>query len=102
MPAARPNEGPPAGAGAPGAPTLRHHTTRSVPAYDPPHADISRPWQRLVAGLLLAAVLAGAVHPVCLPEARGRNERAAGVRHERRGAVWYHCEPWIRRAFDRS
>lgn len=84
------------------APVLHHHTTQAVPTYDPPHADVSRPWQLLVVALLTVAVLAVAVRPVCLPEVSGRNERAAGVRHERRGASWYHCEPWIRLVFDRS
>jgi hypothetical protein len=55
----------------------------------------------LVAALLAVAVTAVAAHPVCLPEVAGANERAVGVRHEQHGKVWYHCEPWIRRALHR-
>jgi len=35
---------------------------------------------------------------VCSQEVPGTNESGLGVRHEQRGKVWYHCEPWIRRA----
>jgi hypothetical protein len=80
------------------APAIRHHTTQSHPAYEAPHSGVTRPWQLLVAALLTVAVTAVAAHPVCLPEVAGANERAVGVRHEKRGKVWYHCEPWIRRA----
>jgi hypothetical protein len=83
---------------APTASTVRHHTTQSHPAYEAPHSGVTRPWQLLVAALLTVAVTAVAAHPVCLPEVAGANERAVGVRHEKRGKVWYHCEPWIRRA----
>jgi hypothetical protein len=38
---------------------------------------------------------------VCAQEAPGANEWMRGVRHEQRGKVWYHCEPWIRRAVRR-
>jgi hypothetical protein len=75
--------------------------TQPLPAYEPPHADVTRPWQFLVAALLAVAVTAFAARPVCLPEATGANERAVGVRHERRATVWYHCEPWIRRVLVR-
>jgi hypothetical protein len=98
--AAQPNAGP-GGVAAPGAnpPAVRHNSTQLYRAYEPPpHADVTRPWRLLVAALLGVAVMAIAAHRVCLPEVAGANERAAGVRHERRGAVWYHCEPWIRRA----
>ena len=78
--------------------TVQHHTTQAHAAYEPPHSDVSRPWALLIAGLLVTAVAGLAVHPVCLPEVPAANERAAGVRHEQHGTMWYHCEPWIRRA----
>jgi hypothetical protein len=34
---------------------------------------------------------------VCAQEVPNMNEWMRGVRHEQRGKVWYHCEPWIRR-----
>ena len=34
---------------------------------------------------------------VCAQEVPGANEWMLGVRHEKIGKVWYHCEPWIRR-----
>ena len=76
---------------------VRVHTTQVHPAHDRPHSDISRPWQLLIAGLLLVGLAAVSVRPVCLPDMPGANERALGVRHERRGTTWYHCEPWISR-----
>jgi len=98
--AAEPNARP-AVVGSSGAPAVRHHTTQTHRAYDAPHTDVSRPWQFLVVALLAVAVTAFAARPVCLPEVAGANERAVGVRHERRGSAWYHCEPWIRRALHR-
>ncbi len=76
---------------------VRSHTTQVHPAYESPHSNVSRPWQLLIAGLLLVAILSISVRSVCLSEVPGANERGLGVRHERRGATWYHCEPWIRR-----
>ena len=76
---------------------VRAHTTQAHPAYEPSHSNVSRPWQLLIAGLLLAAILSISVRSVCLPEVAGANERGLGVRHERRGATWDHCDPWIRR-----
>ena len=76
---------------------VRLHTTQAHPGYEAPHSDVSRPWQLVVVGLLLVAVASISVRSVCLSEVPGANERGLGVRHERRGATWYHCEPWIRR-----
>jgi len=76
---------------------VRSHTTQAHAAYEPPHTDVSRPWQLLVAALLVAALASVAVRSVCLPEVPGANESGFGVRHARHGATWYHCEPWIRR-----
>jgi hypothetical protein len=76
---------------------VRAHTTQTHPAYEPSHSDVSRPWQLLIVGLLLVAIVAISVRSVCLPEVPGANERGLGVRHQRRGTTWDHCEPWIRR-----
>jgi hypothetical protein len=76
----------------------RRHTTQAHEAYEPPHVDVTMPFRLLVAGLLVAAVGALAVHQVCPAEVPGANERGLGVSHEQRGTGWYHCEPWIRRA----
>ena len=76
---------------------VRAHTTQAPTAYEPTHSDVSRPWQLLVVGLLLVAIVAISVRSVCLPEVPGANERGLGVRHQRRGTTWDHCEPWIRR-----
>ena len=73
------------------------HTTKQVPAYEPPTNAIARHWLVLVAGLLLTALLGVALRPVCLIDVAGADESAFGVRHQRRGTTWYHCEPWIRR-----
>ena len=81
---------------------VRSHTTQAHAAYEPTHSDVSRPWLLLVAALLLVAVASLSVRPVCLPEVPGANESGFGVRHERHGSSWYHCAPWIRRAFARS
>jgi len=75
------------------------HTTRPHAAYEPPpHSGVTRPWRLLVLGLWLVALAAISLRPVCRPEVPGANERARGVRHEKRGKSWYHCEPWIQRA----
>ena len=77
-------------------PTISHHTTRAHPAYDPPHSDVSRPWLILVSSLFLTALVSLSMRPVCRPDLPGANESAFGIRHQQRGKVWYHCEPWIR------
>ena len=51
----------------------------------------------LIAGLLVAALTSLLARPVCRPDFAGESEYGFGVRHEQRGTVWYHCEPWIRR-----
>ena len=78
----------------------RRHTTQSFPAYEPP---ANSPLWRLVAGGLIAlALLAPLVRSVCAPETTTSVEESGmGVRHEQRGATWYHCEPWIQRALRR-
>mgnify|MGYP003578678023 CR=1 FL=1 len=77
--------------------SIRHHTTQTHPAYEPPHDGVRRRWQLVVAALVVVALLALTVRPVCVPDGEGRVDEAGfGVRHERRGTTWYHCEPWIR------
>ena len=52
---------------------------------------------RLFRALPVAALLAyGDPDVLCAQEVPGANEWMRGVRHEKRGKVWYHCEPWIR------
>ena len=80
---------------------VRSHTTQAHPAYEASHSDVSRPWQLLIVGLLLAAVVSISLRSVCLPEVPGADERGLGVRHQRRGAAWDHCEPWIRRVLSK-
>src|SRR5262245_14079628 len=46
----------------------------------------------------LVALAALSARPVCRPEGPGDNEWRLGVRHERLGGSWQHCEPWIRHA----
>ena len=82
----------------PNAPGGPRHTTQPYPAYEPPRSDVTRPWRILVLGLWFVALAAVLLRPVCRPEVPGAKEWARGVRHERRGKAWYHCEPWIRRA----
>jgi len=84
----------------PNATSTRPQTTQSFPAYEP-HADISLAWRLVVAGLLLTGLVSLSSVRVCSQEVPGANESGLGVRHERRGKVWYHCEPWIRRALRR-
>ena len=97
--AAQPNAGPAVGAAAgANAPPVRHNSTQLYRAYEPPpHTDVTRPWQLLIVGRLLVAIVSIAVRSVCLPEVAGMNERGLGVRHQRRGAGWDHCQPWISR-----
>ena len=77
---------------------IRRHTTQAVPAYEPPNAG-RRLWWFVVAGLAALALAAPVLRSVCVPDAANAGGEAGfGVRHEQRGAVWYHCEPWLRRA----
>lgn len=75
-----------------------HHTTRAHPAYEPRSEGIRLGWRLVVASLMLTAVAAVALRPVCLLDVPGARESAVGVRHVKRGGQWYHCEPWISRA----
>jgi hypothetical protein len=81
----------------PNAASVRTHTPQVVSAYREPPQTISPWWRLLVAGLLLTGLLSLPFGRVCTPEAPGTIEWMRGVRHEKRGNVWYHCEPWIRR-----
>jgi hypothetical protein len=74
------------------------HTTQSQPAYEPPYEGIRVQWRLLIAALLLTAIAAVSLRQVCHPDVAGANESGMGVRHERHGTIWYHCEPWIHRA----
>ena len=76
---------------------VRRHTTQSFPAYEPEKLGVGRGWMLVVAGLLLIGGASLALQPMCQLDAAGANESGFGVRHERRGTHWYHCEPWIRR-----
>jgi len=80
---------------------LHADTPQVVSAYREPPADISLPWRLLVAGLLLTALVSLSTVRVCRQEVAGANEWMLGVRHEKVGTVWYHCEPWIRRLASR-
>ena len=80
----------------------RHHTTQSHAAYEPRSEDIQRGWLLVVAGLVVLALAAIAVRPVCRPDQAGATESGFGVRHQQRGTAWYHCEPWVRRLLTRG
>jgi len=56
-------------------------------------------WRPLVAGLLLTALVSLSTVRVCTQEVPGADEWMLGVPHEKVGKGWYHCEPWIPRAF---
>ena len=75
------------------------HSTQSNPAYEPPKEGIGRGWRLIVAGLGLLALTSLSLRRVCKPDTAGVSEASFGVRHEQRGQVWYHCEPWIRHVF---
>lgn len=77
---------------------VRRHTTQSFPAYEPEKDGLGRGWLLVVAGLVAVALVALAVRPVCAPDETAATHAGFGVRHEQRGTVWYHCEPWVRRA----
>ncbi len=78
--------------------TATTRPTGSDHAVDSPHDGVRSPWLLLVAGLLVAALGAITLRPVCLLDVPGTREPAFGVRHVKRDGTWYHCEPWIRRA----
>ncbi len=75
------------------------HTTQSFPAYQPEKHALSRGWLLVVAGLVAIGLVALAVGPVCVPDDTASAHAGFGVRHEQRGTTWFHCEPWVRRAF---
>ena len=79
-------------------PGTLHHTTRAQPAYESRSEGIRLEWRLVVACLMLTAVAALALHPVCLRDVPGARESAFGVRHVKRAGQWFHCEPWISRA----
>ena len=85
-------------ASSPEIPQLEHTIARPMRAYEPPAERVRRRWVLIVAGLILTGLTSLSFRSVCAPDAPGANESAFGVRHERRGTQWYHCEPWIRRA----
>jgi hypothetical protein len=85
----------------PDVPQLQHTFARPMPAYVPPSEPVRRRWIVLIAALVLTGLTSLSFKPVCEPDAPGVNETGSGVRHERRGTVWYHCEPWIRRVLTR-
>ena len=74
-----------------------HQNTQSLPAYDPRDERVGPAWRLVVAGLLLMAVASLSLKSVCRPDTPGAVETGFGVRHEKRGVRWFHCEPWIRR-----
>lgn len=81
-------------------PATRYPTiTQAHPAYEPPSTRMALRWWLVLAGLAVTSAACVLLRPVCQPDAAGAQERGFGVRHEQRGAAWYHCEPWIRRAF---
>ena len=81
----------------PNAPDGRRVTTH-VPASDPPHRDVGRAWLFLVASLLIVALASVTLlRPACRIDVAGTAESGFGIRHEKRGTQWYHCEPWIAR-----
>ena len=78
--------------------TVRTRTITSVhAAYEPPTERVRRRWQLVVAGLVMVALAAVLTRPDCRPDVPGADEAGFGVRHEKRGDTWVHCEPWIRR-----
>ena len=82
----------------PNAASVRTHTPQVVSAYRELPARVSLPWRLLVAGLLLTGLVSLSSVRVCAQDVPGANEWMLGVRHEKIGKLWYHCEPWIRRA----
>lgn len=89
-------------ASTPDVPQLQHTVSRPMPAYIPrPDQPMHRRWILLAAALVVTGLTSLSFRSVCEPDAPGANETGAGVRHERRGTAWYHCEPWIRRVLMR-
>ena len=89
-------------ASTPDVPQLQHTVARPMPAYVPrSDQPVHRRWILLAAALVMTGLTSLSFRPVCEPDAPGANETGAGVRHERRGTAWYHCEPWIRRVLMR-
>ena len=79
---------------------VRHpSTTQALPAYEAEHGGIRGGWRVVIAALFLVAPAVVVLRPVCRPDRVGADEWAFGVRHQKRGASWLHCEPWIRRVF---
>lgn len=74
---------------------IHTHTTQTVPAYEPQKQGITRAWLLIVIGLLVAAVGSVSMRRICEPDTGAASEAGFGVRHEQRGTIWYHCEPWI-------
>lgn len=85
----------------PDVPQLQHTLARPMPAYVPPSEPVNRRWILLAAALAVTGLTSLSFRPVCEPDTAGANETSFGIRHERRGTVWYHCEPWIRRVLTR-
>ena len=75
----------------------RPSNTQASQAYQPEHAGVRGGWRLVIAALFLLAPAVVALRPVCRPDAVGADEWAFGVRHQKHGAGWLHCEPWIRR-----
>jgi hypothetical protein len=77
----------------------RPNIAQASAPYEPEHAGIRGGWRLVIAGLFLLAPAAAVLRPVCRPDAVGADEWGFGVRHQKRGAGWLHCEPWIRVVF---
>ena len=88
-------------ASTPDVPQLQHTIARPMPAYVPTSAPLHRRWILLAAALVVTGLTSLSFRPVCERDVPGANETSFGVRHERRGTSWYHCEPWIRRVLTR-
>ena len=86
----------------PDVPQLQHTIARPMPAYVPPPSEsVHRRWILLAAALVVTGLTSLSFRQVCQPDTPGVNETGIGVRHERRGTAWFHCEPWIRRVLTR-
>ena len=75
----------------------RPSNTQASQAYQPEHAGVRGGWRLVIAALFLLAPAVVVLRPVCRPDRVGADEWAFGVRHQKHGAGWLHCEPWIRR-----
>jgi len=85
----------------PDVPQLQHTVARPMPAYVAEPEPVRRRWIVLAAALALTGLTSLSFRPVCERDVPGANETSFGIRHERRGTQWYHCEPWIRRVLTR-